>query len=407
MSEYVPESMENPSIEPGAYRTIELVAYLLFGIGPLIGNAVLTLLDPIAQDFLVDPTVVLISIPSFMFPFAIIQLFSGALSDSYGRVPIIVGGLVGFLGGILLISFASSITMFALGHLLAGVGFGFANPCLLALLSDSAPPADIPKRMGIASALASFGVGLGPFIAGQMALIGWQLYYLVLLSIVFVGLIAISIANHPPRMVHGNSGIYVLISNLKIELRKPVVLLLIVTTFLIALSHQGAIIWTSRGLNGVISGTTTGLILLIVGIFGATAGALLGRIIRSKGYGFTLIIGIVPEFVALILFLLVGDITLAGAIPLVSVALVMMGWSGGILFPYMVTYSQLISPERRGVLAGIVTSASFFGIALIPTVYEPLFHLGMSSLYLGILGVTTLLLIFILILYRRVELYTN
>jgi MFS family permease len=167
---------------------------------------VLTLLGPVASDFLVDPTVILIAIPSFMFPFAIFQLFSGALSDSYGRVPIIVGGLVGFLGGLVLISFASSIAMFALGHLVAGVGFGFVNPVLLALLSDCATPADIPKRMGIASALASFGVGLGPFIAGQMAIIGWQLYYLVILAIVFVGLIAIVIANRPPRMIHGASG---------------------------------------------------------------------------------------------------------------------------------------------------------------------------------------------------------
>ncbi|MHA2058183.1 MAG: hypothetical protein ACW979_11190, partial [Candidatus Thorarchaeota archaeon] len=64
---------------------------------------------------------------------------------------------------------------------------------------------------------------------------------------------------------------------------------------------------------------------------------------------------------------------------------------------------QVISPERRGVLAGIVTSASFFGIALIPTIYEPLFHLGISYLYLGILGVSILLLIFISILFRRIE----
>jgi MFS family permease len=80
-----------------------------------------------------------------------------------------------------------------------------------------------------------------------------------------------------------------------------------------------------------------------------------------------------------------------------------MGWAGGVLFPLMITYSQVISPERRGVLAGVVTSSTFFGAALIPTLYEPLFHLGMSSLYLGILGVSVLLLIFISILYRRIK----
>ncbi|MGY5877265.1 MAG: MFS transporter, partial [Candidatus Thorarchaeota archaeon] len=241
MSEHIPEPMESPCIEPGTFRTIEIVSYILFGIGPLVGNAVLTLLGPVAQDFLVDPTVVLIAIPSFMFPFAIFQLFSGALSDSYGRVPIIAGGLIGFLGGLVLISFASSIAMFALGHVLAGTGFGFANPVLLALLSDCAVPEDIPKRMGIASGLAGFGVGLGPFIAGQMAVLGWQLYYLAILSIVFIGLIAISIAKRPPRAVHGETGIRVLINNLRIELRKPVVLLMVVTTFLNAMAYLGTL----------------------------------------------------------------------------------------------------------------------------------------------------------------------
>jgi MFS family permease len=338
-----------------------------------------------------------------MFPFATFQLFSGALSDSYGRVPIIAGGLVGFLGGLILISFASSIEMFALGHLVAGVGFGFVNPVLLALLSDCAPPADIPKRMGIASALASFGVGLGPFIAGQMAIIGWQLYYLVILSIVLIGLIAITVANRPPRMIHGASGIRALINNLKIELRKPVVLLMIVTTFLITLAYLGTMIWTSRGLTGALSESSTGIMLLFAGMFGALAGVLLGRMIRSRGYGFSIIVGIAPLFSSLFLFLLIGDITMLEAIPLVGLALVLVGWAGGILFPLMITFSQVISPERRGVLAGVVTSASFFGVALIPSVYEPLFHIGMPSLYLGILGVSVLLLIFISILYRRVE----
>ena len=403
MSEHVPEPLESPCIEPGAFRTIEIVSYLLFGIGPLVGNAVLTLLGPVATDFLVDPTTVLIAIPAFMFPFALIQLFSGALSDSYGRVPIIAGGLVGLLAGLFLISFASSITMFALGHLVSGVGFGFANPVLLALLSDCAVPEDIPKRMGIASGLAGLGVGLGPFIAGQMVMLGWQLYYLAILSIVFVGLIAISISNRPPTTTHGKTGIRVLINNLRIELRKPVVLLMVVTTFLHAMAYLGTLIWTSRGLTGSVSETTTGIMLLVAGILGAIAGISLGTIIRRRGYGFTIVIGVIPLFASLSLFILIGDITIPSSIPLVGLSLALIGWAGGVLFPLMITFSQVISPKRRGVLAGVVTSSSFFGAALIPTIYEPLFHLGMRSLYLGILGVSVLMLIFISILYRRIE----
>jgi MFS family permease len=364
---------------------------------------VLTLLGPVATEFLVDPTAVLIAIPAFMFPFAFIQLFSGALSDSYGRVPVIAGGLVGLMAGLFLISFTSSITMFALGHLVSGVGFGFANPVLLALLSDCAVPEDIPKRMGIASGLAGLGVGLGPFVAGQMVILGWQLYYLAILSIVFIGLVAISIANRPPTIIHGETGIRVLINNLKIELRKPVVLLMVVTTFLVAMVYLGTLIWTSRGLTGAVSENTTGIMLLVVGIFGATAGISLGSIIRRRGFGFSIAIAVIPLFASLSLFILIGDITILSSIPLVGLSLVLMGWAGGVLLPLMITYSQLISPERRGVLAGVVTCSSFFGAAIVPTVYEPLFYLGMQSLYIGILGVSFLLIVFISIFFKRVE----
>jgi MFS family permease len=103
------------------------------------------------------------------------------------------------------------------------------------------------------------------------------------------------------------------------------------------------------------------------------------------------------------LFLLIGDITLTSALPWDGIAIILVGWAGGILFPLMITYSQIISPERRGVLAGIVTFAFFFGYALIPSIYEPLFHLGMTSLYLGIFGITILLLVFVIVLYRKID----
>ncbi len=403
MSENVEQSQQIPKAEPGSYRFIELAAYILFGVGPLVGNAVLSLLGPISAQFAVDPTAILVALPSFMFPFAFIQLFSGAISDIYGRVLIIAGGLVAFMAGIFLIAFSPSIEVFALGHLVSGVGFGFTNPVLLALLSDCSIPEDIPKKMGIASALASLGVGLGPFIAGQMVVLGWQYYYLLILSIVLLGLIAVTITKRPPTQVHGETGIRALIKNLRLELRKPVVLLMMVTAFLVSNAYLGTLVWTSRGLTGAIEETLTGILLLGAGIFGAAAGLLLSRIVRIRGYGFSIALGIVSLFAAMTIFIIVDDIALPSSIPWVGLALILVGWAGGILFPLLITFSQIISPERRGVLAGVLTFAFFLGMALIPIVYEPLFPLGMTSLYVGLLGVSVLLLLFFSVLYRKVE----
>ncbi len=389
--------------EKEGYRFLEIVLYFLFAIGPLVANAVLVLLGAISVDFAVDPTAVMISIPAFMFPFAFFQLFSGAISDVYGRAPVIVIGLVTFLGGLIVIAFSPSIMIFALGNLVSGIGFGFANPVILALLTDSATPEDIPRRMGIASALATFSVGLGPFIAGQMVMLGWQSYYLLFLIIVLLGIISISIANRPPKIVHGESGVRVLISNLGIELKKPVVLLMLVTAFLVAMVYLGTIVWTSRGLTGALDDTLIGILLLIGGISSGIAGFLLGSIVERYSFRLPIAIGFLTLFSGLSMFILVGDITLASSIPFVLLGLIAVGWTGGFLFPTMITYSQILSPERRGVLAGVVTFAFFLGSALIPTIYEPLFNIGMNWVYIGILGVSLLLLLLFVVFYRKTK----
>ena len=64
------------------YRALELIAYTLFAIGPMVGNGVLVMLDAMASDFNVNPTDIMLAITAFMIPFAIVQLFSGAISDT-------------------------------------------------------------------------------------------------------------------------------------------------------------------------------------------------------------------------------------------------------------------------------------------------------------------------------------
>ena len=398
-------TIENSSTsEKENYRNLELVSYFLFAVGPLVGNAVLVLLGAIAADFTIDPTVVLFAIPAFMFPFAIIQLFSGAMSDVYGRVPVIAGGLVIFALGLFLTVLSSSIEVFALANIVAGAGFGFVNPVLLALLSDCAPPGGIPKRMGITSALANFSIGLGPFIAGQMVGLGWKSYYLLFLIIVIFGLIAISSANRPSKKDQDDSGVRVLITNLRIELKKSVVILMLPTSFLVALTYLGILIWTSRGLTEVVDENLIGLLLLGSGVSGAVAGSQIGKMIEKRGYKLPILIGFLTLFIGLSLLILVGDFNSNSNITIVGLALVAIGWTGGQFFPILIIFSQMISPKRRGVLAGVVTFSFFLGSALIPIIYEPLFHSGITMVYIGIFGASLTLLLCFIVLFKHIEL---
>ncbi|MFX1521546.1 MAG: hypothetical protein ACFFCD_16685, partial [Promethearchaeota archaeon] len=80
-------SSQNSESTSKSTRSLEIVIFLLFAFGPITGNVVLVLLAPLSLEFAVGPTAVLIAIPAFMFPFAVVQLFSGAISDVKGRFP--------------------------------------------------------------------------------------------------------------------------------------------------------------------------------------------------------------------------------------------------------------------------------------------------------------------------------
>jgi DHA1 family bicyclomycin/chloramphenicol resistance-like MFS transporter len=369
------------------YRFLNLTLYFLFAVGPLVGNAVLVLLGAISTQFAINPTSVLSAIPAFMFPFAVFQLFSGAISDSYGRVPVIAGGLIIFAVGLFMTAYAATLEIFIMGNVVTGIGFGFVNPVLLALLTDTARPPDIPKRMGIAAALASLSVGLGPFIAGQMVVLGWQSYYLMFLIIVVFGLLAVTAAKRPPMISERRTGLSSFITHLERELKRPIVLLILVTTFLVALSYLGVFVWTSRGLSGVVNDGVIGLLLLGGGVSGGAAGSLLGSLTRRYGFRPIVIIGL----------------TVASPIPIVGLALVSTGWAGGILFPTMITYSQIVSPEHRGVLAGVVTFSFFIGSALIPIIFEPLFLMGLQLVYIAMSLVSVILVFFFIVLLRTIK----
>ena len=395
--------MERKSRACGHSRFLDFLSYSIFVVGPLVVNAVLVLLGAISSDFMTNPTIVLTAIPSFMFPFASVQLFSGALSDVYGRVRIIIMGLLIFAAGLFLIIFSTSIDIFALANFGSGFGFGFVNPVLLALMSDCVLPQNIPRRLGIASAFASLSVGLGPFVAGQMVIVGWRTYYLVFLIIAILGIIGFSVVHRPSRRVHDDSGVRLLLANLRIELQKPIVLLMLVTTFLLASSYLGVLVWTSRGLTGAIEETLIGILLLGYGISGATAGSLLGLIIRKFGYGLAIASGFLTLFGGILAFIIICDLALTSLIPAILIGLAAVGWAGGLLFPIMISYSQFISPKRHGLLVGLTTFSFFLGSALVPTIYEPLFILGMTYVYRGILAESVVLLLFFYHLFRKIK----
>jgi len=134
---------------------------------------------------------------------------------------------------------------------------------------------------------------------------------------------------------------------------------------------------------------------------GPITGVLTGSTIKKKGVGIPLLIGSIFLFTALTIFILLGDITQADKIVFLATGWIFSGLSGGILFPALTYYSQVLSPERRGALAGLLTMGYFIGIALVPTTLAPISELyGITGIYICILVISVFFVSSFFLLYK-------
>lgn len=381
-------------------KWLEFVIFLLFLLGPLTGNIINVLFGVLSSYFQVTPDKLLIAIPAFMFPFAITQLFSGAISDIKGRIPILIMGLILFGIAMLTAALSFNLEIYVIANLIGGIGFGFINPVLIALMTDFTTPLNMPKKLGYLSASANLGVGLGPWIASYMILIGWQSIYILFIIITCICLIYFVSIRKIPQKISKDSGIGTFLKEISIEWRRSVVILLILSAFLIAHTYIAINIWTSKTLTLIIDERAIGVILLLAGVGAAIAGIITGYLTKRKGVKIPLAIGLLLLFCSIVILLAIGDITNPEIFIYLALGWILTGFSGGILFTTITYYSQVLSPERRGALAGSLTAGYFIGIALVPSTLAPFSNaFGINGVYVTILIVTIIFTIITVLLY--------
>ncbi|NHJ21585.1 MAG: MFS transporter [Candidatus Lokiarchaeota archaeon] len=384
-------------------KFIELIIFILFALGPLVGNVILVLFGVLASDFLVAPQDILVAIPSFMFPFAIIQLFSGAISDVKGRIPVILFGLSIFGVGMAVAILSFSLIVFVVANVLAGIGFGFVNPVLIAFLTDITPGPKISKKIGLLAAVSNLGVGFGPFIGGMIIILNWRYMYVIFLGITLIGFFIIFSLRKIQSIAGGKDGIRTLFTHLSQEIRRLPVILLVLAAFLLSHTSIATIIWTSQAFTGVIPEWIAGSAIALFGTMGFIGGLITGILIKRKSVKYALLLGMISLFVADAILVLFGNNTI-DAFPFISVGLLFMGIAGGVIITSVMFFSQTISPERRGALAGLTTASLFIGNAFVTSTLEPFFIIGgISLVYIVILGVSIILLAVLLFLAKSAE----
>lgn len=93
----------------------------------------------------------------------------GALSDRFGRKPILSIGVLGYALAFFLFGMAKSFVMLFIARSLSGLLSSATSPTALAFIGDNAPQKEKSKDMGQLGAMMGIGVILGPILGGLLS----------------------------------------------------------------------------------------------------------------------------------------------------------------------------------------------------------------------------------------------
>lgn len=299
----------------------------------------------------------------------------GALSDRFGRKPVLLAALAGFTIDYLIMGFAPVFWLLLAGRLLAGL-FGASYATANAFIADITPPEKRAGRFGMIGAAFGLGFTFGPLIGGFLgdqfgprapffaaaALSGINLLY---------GLIVLPETLKPENRrkfdwTRANP------FGALMQIRKyPAVIILMAAVFLMMVGHAVfPATWSYYSTYRYGWGEwEVALSLTAVGVSSAIVMGGLTRVLVPK----------LGEWRAVIFSLILGSIAYA-AYGLASAgwmvyAIIVFGALGGIGQPALQgVMSRIIPPNAQGELQGAMTSLQSLSMVFGPLMMSPMFH---------------------------------
>lgn len=128
----------------------------------------------------------------------------GRLSDTYGRRPFFVAGILLFMVGSVIGGTAGSMGQLVAARAVQGLGAGALIPLAMAVIGDLVPASERGRWQGLTGAVFGVASLLGPFTGGWIAdHADWRWVFFVSLPVGFVALVVVmatlKIPAHPDR----------------------------------------------------------------------------------------------------------------------------------------------------------------------------------------------------------------
>ena len=170
----------SPAAASPSFRLAALLTTLV-ALGPLSTDLYLPSLPTLAAVFSTDAARVQLTLSVFLAGFAVGQLVYGALSDRFGRRPVMLGGLALYLLASVACLFAQSISMLIAARFVQALG-ACAGPVLgRAIVRDVWGPVEAVRVLAYVSGSMALAPLVGPTLGGFLTVwFGWQSNFVLL-----------------------------------------------------------------------------------------------------------------------------------------------------------------------------------------------------------------------------------
>ena len=162
-----------PATHPNLILAICCTSLLIVGMDVTIVNVAL---PAIQQDLHAHLAGLQWILDAYTLVVASFLMFSGSISDRFGRRRVFQIGLGVFTLGSLLCGQSATITQLIAFRALQGLGASMLNPVALSIIANAFPdPKARARAVGIWGAVAGLSLGIGPLIGGALTqTIGWR-----------------------------------------------------------------------------------------------------------------------------------------------------------------------------------------------------------------------------------------
>jgi DHA1 family bicyclomycin/chloramphenicol resistance-like MFS transporter len=172
--------MSNPIHRRPDFQLI-LILGALAACGPISIDMYLPSLPSIAGSFLVTSGAVQTTLTSFMLGLSSGMIVYGPLSDSFGRRPVLLGGIILYTVASIACGLAYSIESLVLFRFVQALGAGAASVLARAIARDAHAPTDAARVLSMLAIVTAIGPLLAPLLGGQLLLLGgWRIVFAAL-----------------------------------------------------------------------------------------------------------------------------------------------------------------------------------------------------------------------------------